>query len=488
MTERKLHTRETSTAGAILAQVEKTRSGCVLSTPFGACSGHQLVTTASAIADDLLQRYPGVDAPLVIVMAGDPWTIAALLGAELVGRTAVLVHSSSTMEEIRLAASASRAELLLQHAGTAIPAGADRDSMHIRHGLSWTELSMVVVSTARGRISRQVPEGFLCQQTSGTIGTSKLALRTSSAVLAEMEALRRVLTMTEHDVVLCASAVSHSYGCIGALLTPLLAGASVRIARTIEEVCAGLMECEPSIVFGLGPVYAQLADGPDDLSHSLRKVRFAFSAGAPLANDVFERFNTRFGVPIRQDYGTTETGTISLELGLTDRSDNVGEPLPHIDVQLRVPAAIPLEPGEEGEILVRSPALAGGYLVDGELVPCVDEWGYYSTQDAGSWMAHRLRVHRRLRALPFIHGELVNLDSVQRTLEAMPGVLEAVVSPTTRRGPTMLVATVATLSLTIEDVQAWCSPRLPKNWWPDQIVICERLPRSPSGKILNRYL
>jgi acyl-CoA synthetase (AMP-forming)/AMP-acid ligase II len=485
MTRRLPNANDISVAGAILTQAMTMRSSGALTTPFGSTTGNELAGAAAEIAGSLLQRYPGADAPLIIVMAGDPWTVAALLAADLVGRTAVLLHPSTTAEEIGLASVASRAELLLQYVGAQIRLEVHGASMHTRNGLSWTDLSTDVDPKTHGQNHRNVAAGFLCHQTSGTMGSSKLALRTRFAVLTEMETLRHILTMTEQDVVLCGSAVSHSYGCVGGMLTPLLAGASVRIVRTSEEARAAIVESEPSIVFGLGPMYAQLANGSSDLSQSLRKVRFAFSAGAPLADGLYERFEAQFGVPIRQDYGTSETGTISLDLGEIPRPDSVGEPLPHVDVRLRPPETIPMEPGERGEIVVRSPALAMGYLMGGELVPCVDEWGWYATQDAGSRMDHRLHIHRRLRALPSINGESVSLDSVEKAIAAMPGVLEAVVTPESKLGRTILAAIVATADLTADEIRVWCSQRLPKNWTPDRIVMCERLPRSPAGKILK---
>jgi long-chain acyl-CoA synthetase len=478
---------DNSIARAILIRSQERGSHLALTTSFGSLTGAELVSAVGAIAHELRRRYPGANLPVIIVMTGDPHTVAALLALDLVGRTAVLLHPAATEVEIRSAAQASSAELLLQSNQSPRHLDVAGDGPDDAHGLHWTDLSSgASTGSDDPRLLRQA--GFLCHQTSGTVGTSKLALRSRLAVRTEMDALSLALKLTEDDVVLCGSAVSHSYGCVGGLLTPLLAGASVILARTSAETQTALSDSLPSIIFGLGPSYAELVDARAELGDHLRGVRFAFSAGARLPEGLFKRFLARFGVPIRQDYGTSETGTISLDLAGTPEPDCMGQILPHMDVRLKPPEGIPLEPGEEGEILVRSPALASGYLVSGGLSPCTDELGWYHTQDAGSWVGTSLNVNRRLRALPSIDGELINLDRVERAIQEMPGVVEVVISPETDAGRSILVAGVATRECTLEEIRNWCVQRLPRNWVPDRISVFERLPRTPAGKILRKYL
>jgi long-chain acyl-CoA synthetase len=476
-----------SIAGAVLARARATGSRTALRTSLATWTGTELVDATVGIAAALGDRRPVSSLPLIIVMRGDPATVAALLAADLAGRTAVLLPSTSTEEQIRWAATASCADLLLQSDIGPIQLGDQNEWIDHAHGLCWTDLPSIEVR-ASGAADQPEQAGFLCHLTSGTMGRAKLALRTRAAVRAEIDVLRRTLSLTHGDVALCTSAVSHSYGCIGGMLTPLLVGATVMLARNPDEMRASLLEADPSIVFGLGPIYAELLQDRSDLERHWRDVRFAFSAGAPLPAGLFERFLARFGVPIRQDYGTSESGTISLDLAAMPQLRSVGEPLPHTRVRLRPPMNIPLEPGEGGEILVRSPALARGYLAGGTLSPCTDEFGWYNTQDAGSWVSGSLFVSRRLRPLITINGERVSLDQVERAIQDMPGVTEVVVSPGTDLGRTVLVAGVAGYIRSPEEVRTWCLQRLPRNWVPDRIAVFDRLPRSPAGKIVNRYI
>lgn len=483
-----LNSLDTSVADVILARAANNHLRCVLHTPFGSLTGSELAGTAYELAGWLQTRDPDTCAPLIIVMAGDPWTVAALLAADLVRRPAVLMHPSSSVRAIDAAVANSGADLVLRHAGARDRASPDGGEADLDHALTRTDVPLSVTRMSPNLEGGELTNGFVCHETSGTAGSPKLALRTRGAVMAEMNTLQQVMDMAERDVVLCASSVSHSYGCVGGLLTPLLVGASVTIVRNAQEAEAAICRAEPSIVFGLGPMYARLAEGTADLIPGLKKVRYAFSAGAPLSVHVYQRFVERFGVPIRQDYGTTETGTITLDLEETPHPESIGRPLPQVEVQLRPPDTIPLHLDEVGEVLVRSPFVADGYLIDGALAPCVDEEGRYYTQDAASWIDHRLRLHRRLRPLPLIHGEHVPLDRVEEAISALPGVVEVIVAPESTSRGIALVAKVATNERTADEIRAWCAKLLAENWIPARIVICERLPRSPAGKILSSRL
>jgi malonyl-CoA/methylmalonyl-CoA synthetase len=80
-------------------------------------------------------------------------------------------------------------------------------------------------------------------------------------------------------------------------------------------------------------------------------MRLFVSGSAPLPAHVFEAFRERFGHTILERYGMTETFmTLGNPYRGERRPGTVGLPLPGVAVRL-----------EEGELLVRGPALFGGY-------------------------------------------------------------------------------------------------------------------------------
>lgn len=474
-----------SITAAILARALAAPSRNAVITSRGTFTWETLATAVTDIALTLREEYSTVPTPIAIVMAGDPLTVAALLACDLVSRPAVLLHPLSTRARIRAALQDSRAGLLLQLDQSSVDYGWKQPATEIRHGLSWTDLA--ARWGLRDRLNTRVVDGFVAHQTSGSMGQPKLALRTRHAVRIEADMVSRALFMSDTDVVVCASAVSHSYGCIGGLLVPLMAGASINLPRNVAEARTMIEDSKPSIVFGLGPMYEQLANSGLDLRRSFHAVRLAFSAGAPLAPGLFERLQADAGIHIRQDYGTTETGTIALDLDIEPRSDVVGRPLPHVTVRLVPPADTPLASHEAGEVVVQSPALAQGYFVNGEVQAFDEPDAWYRTQDAGSWFGDQLRIHRRLRPFVWIEGDAVSPDCVEHLIKAMPGVLNVAVAPRISAGKTRLAAVVATMDHSSDEVEAWCRDHLPQNWIPESVVCLERLPRTPAGKIVYPY-
>jgi long-chain acyl-CoA synthetase len=124
----------------------------------------------------------------------------------------------------------------------------------------------------------------------------------------------------------------------------------------------------------LGPIAEVLALRPVREQLGLTRVKRCYTGGAPLGPDVF-RFFQAIGVNLKQIYGQTEICGIAV----AHRDDavtfnTVGGPIP----------ATELAVADDGEILLRSPAVFHGYYRNDEASrAAVDEDGWLHTGDAG---------------------------------------------------------------------------------------------------------
>jgi amino acid adenylation domain-containing protein len=226
-------------------------------------------------------------------------------------------------------------------------------------------------------------------------------------------------------------------------------------------------------------------------------------------------------------YGATETqravGYYEIPASFETNRGNANRPIPLgrgiKDVQLLLlnRAEQLAGVGELGELYVRSPHLAEGYIGDGKLTkekfitnPFTDdpkdrlyrtgEMGQYLPDGAVEWAGRNDRCVN-------IHGFRVELEEVESVLQQHPAVREAAVilqnyempnlensRPETRdpRLASRLVAYIvggeeASQSLT-NLLHGYLSTRLPDYMVPAHFVLLEQLPLSPNGKVDYRSL
>src|SRR5215467_8281230 len=85
---------------------------------------------------------------------------------------------------------------------------------------------------------------------------------------------------------------------------------------------------------------------------NLPALRFVISSSAPLTGEEWRRFEARFGIPIAQGYGSSETGWIAAAPGDARRLGTVGRPFAYHRLAIVDAEARPLPPGAIGEIEV----------------------------------------------------------------------------------------------------------------------------------------
>lgn len=421
-----------------------------------------------------------------ILMAREAEAIAAVLAAEEQEHPAVLLPGELSPGELHARLDASPITHLFVP-----PLAATHLSSDLRPTIvaGWNPIPPPLhPGSLPNRIADVVNALWIGQFSSGSLSTGRLVVRTWPAVCAEIAAVSERLALTADDTILCTPEWAYSYALIGGILAPLLVGARVIVPAPPGALLRSEETLRPTVIVGLARDYRTLL-ASKRAEPVLRRTRLALSAGAPLPAGLNTDFTDRFGLPIRQDYGTTETGTISIDTAGAGVPGCVGPPLPHLAVRLQPLDHLLLEPGETGEIQVRAPAVAAGYLVNGDLFPCVDREGWYQTRDEGSVdAAGRLHLGRRLRDPIMVNGRAVYPDTIERALRRLAGVQEVVVLPVHQHGTTLVKAVLVAPAVTPAMVHAWCREHLVAEDRPSIVELRGALPRSAAGKILQKYL
>jgi acyl transferase domain-containing protein/acyl-CoA synthetase (AMP-forming)/AMP-acid ligase II/NADP-dependent 3-hydroxy acid dehydrogenase YdfG/acyl carrier protein len=350
---------------------------------------------------------------------------------------------------------------------------------------------------ARGELA------FLCLFSSGSTGRAKRLVRTQQACLAEVDAFAAAIALNEEDRVLCAVPLYHSYGIAVCLLPTLLVGAQLLLppplagSASVHERAQQLVSIianDRATVFPHVPyLFGALADHPPLAADALSSLRLCLSGGGLLPRQIFEKFNARFGIPIRSLYGSSETGTISINLdeGSDFQPESVGQPLAGVQVRIIDESGREQAPELVGEIAVRGPTLMTGYSDLPELNAEVFRDGFLRTGDLGRLRCDgTLTVTGRIKLLIDAGGRKVDALEVEDALRSHPEVLEAVVLgvPGLQGNQIVKAVIVARSPLTAADLKAFCRRCIADFKVPRIIEFRTEIPRTPTGKVLRSQL
>ena len=157
-----------------------------------------------------------------------------------------------------------------------------------------------------------------------------------------------------------------------------------------DETMRNLREISP-LVFGSAPIaFTMLADAMerDDALRDkfFAKLRYMGYGGATLSDDLYDRMqalaikSTGNRIALTTMYGATETQGITVVHWITERVGLIGLPLPGITLKL-VPN------GQKLEVRVKGPTVTPGYLNRPDLTEAAfDEEGFYKLGDAAKFV------------------------------------------------------------------------------------------------------
>ena len=256
-----------------------------------------------------------------------------------------------------------------------------------------------------------------------------------------------------------------------------------------EMLSEGEITIFPAVPFML----SMLADSPSIPATSLSSLRVVFTAGAPLPGDTFDAFLAKFDVSVRQLYGSTEMGAITINLGDTEgqRAASVGHALANIEVLIIGDDGDEVAAGETGELVVNSGAGARAYGNQPELDQETFRNGLFWSGDLGYKDAEGyIFVSGRKTLFINAAGNKVDPTQVEEVILDHPNVDECVVVGVSGHYGQEVVKAIVVggNELSVDQIKEWCADKLADYKVPRMIEFRDEIPRSPIGKILRKYL
>jgi acyl-CoA synthetase (AMP-forming)/AMP-acid ligase II len=226
---------------------------------------------------------------------------------------------------------------------------------------------------------------------------------------------------------------------------------------------------------------------------NLPALRFITSSSAPLTVEEWRRFEQKFGIPVAQGYGSTETGWIAAIPGEQRRLGTVGRPLPNHDLAIVDTDGRRLPPGKIGQVEIGGLGdHAYRYLADDATVTIASR-GRYRTGDLGQLDADGfLILTGREKELIIRGGVNISPVEIDSFLMQRPELIEVatVGVPDRVYGEEVVSYVVARPGATIdpEELLRYCGSVLPAFKAPKEIVVSASLPKTERGKLDRKAL
>jgi long-chain acyl-CoA synthetase len=469
---------------------------------------HELADLTERLAGGLAGEGVERGDVVVLMLPNCPEYALSMFALSTLGAGALLLDPQSKEHELSLAFADSKPRAVItdqKGLGRSL-AVAERLGQRVRAisvGAAPSEarsLRSLAEGDRRADLTGGSPDDVLVHQySSGSTGRPKRAARTQAHCSAEARIVTETLALTPDDTILCSVPLFHAYGlgdCFFAaagsgarlVLQPQVQPFMVKRQRTLE-----LIEEERVTVFPAVPYMAELlASAPGDADVS--SLRFCFSAGTALPHATFTAFDERFGVAVRQLYGCTECPsiTVNLEQDARQAAHSVGRPFRDVEVRVVGEDGTSMPAGEAGEIGVRSPVAATGYLGQGR----ADHWtfrdGWVFPGDLGTLDDEgRLTIVGRTKIFIDVLGHKVDPIEIEDVLLLHPAVREAVVVGARKdtSDTEVIKAAVVTSALCSErELIHFCKERLASFKVPQAVEFHESIPRSSLGKVLRKEL
>ncbi|MCC2597233.1 AMP-binding protein [Pusillimonas sp. MFBS29] len=334
----------------------------------------------------------------------------------------------------------------------------------------------------------------LLMYTSGTTGVPKGVPLSHANLLHGARSVAQWHGLGPDDRVLSALPLYHINGQVIATLTPFISGGSIVAPRRfsasrwwefVERYECTWLNMVPTIIAYLLNAEPAATDG----SHT--SVRFGRSASAPLPVEHHQAFEQRFGVPVIEAMGMTETSSVIFCNPQDPAGRRYGSPGLPCGVEARVAGKDGgnAADGEIGEVMLRGPNVMQGYLDNPEeTAKAFDSDGWLRTGDLGYRDAEGYyRITGRIKELIIKGGENIAPREIDEALLGHAAVLEAaaVGLPDENYGQEIYAAVTLKPGALVDEAEllVHCRSALGSYKSPREIRIIDELPKGPSGKV-----
>ena len=269
-----------------------------------------------------------------------------------------------------------------------------------------------------------------------------------------------------------------------------------------EPLSAMLAHERPTVVEGVPTVLNDLLHHGEDHDLDLSSLRIVVAGGSAVPRALIEHYRERFGVPVVQAWGMTETSPLcalarppkdSAPADEVDYQSRTGRVLPGVELRVVSPddRVLPRDGTSVGEFEVRGPWVTSSYYSD----PSPDRFhdGWLRTGDVGTLDSRGfMQITDRTKDVVKSGGEWISSVQLENALMSHPDVYEAAVvgvpDPRWDERPLACVVPNEGAHPDPAELREFLSGRVARLWLPERWVFVDEVPKTSVGKFDKKVL
>ena len=331
--------------------------------------------------------------------------------------------------------------------------------------------------------------------TSGSMGTPNFVMVSHGNLIANTEAIVRSQRLADDERAMLILPLSYCFGA-SVLQSHLYQGGGVVFDRRFmfsDKVLRAVDQYECTTFAGVPTVYNILLRRSNIRSIPMPSLRRFLQAGGPLAPERVVEMRTvvptaKFYVMYGQTEATARIACLDPE-SLDEKLGSAGRPLDNLTVTAVDEDGRDLPVGQTGEIAVRGPSVALGYLNEPEASRRVFKDGRLHTGDLGHldedgyiWIDGRMSAFLKMR------GVRVGFAEIEARVAAVPGVYECAAAAVAHEEVGEALVLYVVPEQDAHDVADQVRRSLPVHWTCDSIRIVSEIPKTSRGKVARAVL
>jgi long-chain acyl-CoA synthetase len=332
--------------------------------------------------------------------------------------------------------------------------------------------------------------------TSGTTGWPKGVMATHLNIWHNCTEFGKVHFKPE-DTIMVATPIFHCWGLINGTFGMLSRGGTVITVERFypEQTLDDIERLKPTVFQGVPPMYNLFLKQPDLDDRDISSVVFCLSAATKMPENLIRQIEGVLKWRYAEAWGLTESSCVGTTAHYTEtRIGSCGKGMDDAEIKVINDEGNTLPPGEQGELCVKGTCVTNGYLNKPEATAEVfdpEDWFHagdiaYLDEDGYAYIVDRKKD------MINVGGEKVFPSEVEDMMLVHPKIKDLVIVgiPDDLKGeaPKVFIQLAEGETTTLEEIRAFCKPRMAPYKVPVAVEFVDEVPRSAAGKALRRLL